>query len=370
MMDVIEEIIKFRKDLEDAKKDVKGINDKSEKSAPAKKTKPAKGASTKAAPKKKPQIVEKTKPIPKAVKSTPKKQPVPTKKTKAKPAPKKQPVPAKKTKGEHKAKPALKKQPVPTKKTKAKPAPKKQPIPAKKTKDEHKAKPALKKQPVPVKKTKAKPAPKKQPVPAKKTKQNLKQTPKVKKTQDKKQTDGKKTVKSQDVPTKGGKPSLKKSKADEKSKPEPEEEKVQTLEEQIEKEMSEDQIKNLEIEKANMEKITYKVCELLATFASNTMHQNQIWKKMRINARDGARLALRLERRGIISREKILDKGRWTYNLTLIKSPISTESIIKAPCLTCKVEQKCTLDGEVSPRTCQWINDWVLIKSTGSKSKK
>ena len=155
-----------------------------------------------------------------------------------------------------------------------------------------------------------------------------------------------------------------------KIEPEPEEEKIQTLEEQIEKDMSEDEIKNLEIEKANMEKVTYRVCELLATFASNTMHQNEIWKKMRISNRDGARLALRLERRGIISREKILDKGRWTYNLTLIKSPISTESIINAPCLTCNVEQKCTLEGEVSPRTCQLINDWVLIKTTRSKSKK
>ena len=91
---------------------------------------------------------------------------------------------------------------------------------------------------------------------------------------------------------------------------------------------------------------------------------------MRINSRDGARLALRLERRGIISREKILDKGRWTYNLTLIKSPISTESIINAPCLTCNVEQKCTLEGEVSPRTCQLINDWVLVNIARSKSKK
>ena len=186
----------------------------------------------------------------------------------------------------------------------------------------------------------------------------------------KKQPVDKKSTKPQDAPVKGKKPTKKGAKLDEKIKEEPEEEKIQTLEEQIEKEMSEDEIKNLEIEKANMEKVTYRVCELLATFPSNTMHQNQIWKKMRINSRDGARLALRLERRGIISREKILDKGRWTYNLTLIKSPISTESIINAPCLTCNVEQKCTLEGEVSPRTCQLINDWVLVNIARSKSKK
>ena len=33
MMDVIEEIIKFRKDLDDAKKEIRGINGKNKKSA-------------------------------------------------------------------------------------------------------------------------------------------------------------------------------------------------------------------------------------------------------------------------------------------------------------------------------------------------
>ena len=36
-MDVIEEIIKFRKDLDDAKKEIKGISGKNKKSAPAEK---------------------------------------------------------------------------------------------------------------------------------------------------------------------------------------------------------------------------------------------------------------------------------------------------------------------------------------------
>ena len=54
MMDVIEEIIKFRKDLDDAKKEIKGISGKNKKSTPAKKTKAAKVAPTsKSASKKK-----------------------------------------------------------------------------------------------------------------------------------------------------------------------------------------------------------------------------------------------------------------------------------------------------------------------------
>jgi len=30
--------------------------------------------------------------------------------------------------------------------------------------------------------------------------------------------------------------------------------------------------------------------------------------------------------------------------------------------LVCPVEQKCSLEGEISPRTCQLIEDWVIIE--------
>jgi len=35
--------------------------------------------------------------------------------------------------------------------------------------------------------------------------------------------------------------------------------------------------------------------------------------------------------------------------------------------LTCPVEQKCSLEGEISPLTCQLIEDWVTIEITKSK---
>ncbi|KAG2473170.1 MAG: RNA polymerase Rpc34 subunit protein [Nitrosopumilales archaeon] len=92
------------------------------------------------------------------------------------------------------------------------------------------------------------------------------------------------------------------------------------------------------------------------------MIQSELWKKLKLTSRDGSRLALKLERLGTITREKILEKWRWTYKLILKKTPISTQSLGNAPCLTCPVEQKCTLEGEVSPRSCQWIQDWVLLQ--------
>jgi len=144
-------------------------------------------------------------------------------------------------------------------------------------------------------------------------------------------------------------------------------EEQKTLEEEFEEQLTDDEIVNFQIEKINMEKLTHKVCEILATHDSEGLFQSDLWKKLKVSSRDGSRLALRLERLGIISRAKVLEKGRWTYKLILQKTPVSTQSIENAPCLTCPVEQKCTIDGEVSPRTCQWIEDWVLIQTSTKK---
>jgi DNA-binding MarR family transcriptional regulator len=111
-----------------------------------------------------------------------------------------------------------------------------------------------------------------------------------------------------------------------------------------------------------MERLNGRVCDILAEKESEGMFQSELWKKLKLSSRDGSRLALKLERMGTIYREKLLEKGRWTYKLILKKTPISTQSIENAPCLVCPVEQKCSLDGEISPRTCQLIEDWVIVE--------
>ena len=143
-----------------------------------------------------------------------------------------------------------------------------------------------------------------------------------------------------------------------------------TLEEELEEELSDSEIENFKIEKVDMERLTNKVCDILAERESDGMFQSELWKKLKLTSRDGSRLALKLERTGFITREKLLENNRWTYKLILKKTPISTESIVNSPCLTCTVEQKCSLDGEISPTNCQFIEDWVIIEmKKSSKSK-
>ncbi|MFQ5476635.1 MAG: transcriptional regulator, partial [Nitrosopumilus sp.] len=135
-----------------------------------------------------------------------------------------------------------------------------------------------------------------------------------------------------------------------------------TLEEELEEQLSDEEIENFQIEKVDMERLTNKVCDILAERESDGMFQSELWKKLKLTNQIGSRLALKLERMGTITRSKLLEKGRWTYKLILKKTPISTQSIENAPCLVCPVEQKCSLDGEISPRNCQFIEDWVIAE--------
>ena len=159
------------------------------------------------------------------------------------------------------------------------------------------------------------------------------------------------------------------SKKEEKKVPSKKEEN-KTYEEELEEQLSDEEIQNFQIEKMDMEKLTNKVCDIVVKYETDGMLQSELWKKLKLTSRDGSRLALKLERLGIISRDKILEKGRWTYKLIIKKTPVSTESIENAPCLTCPVEQKCSLEGEISPRSCQLIEDWVLISIKKSKKAK
>ena len=141
-----------------------------------------------------------------------------------------------------------------------------------------------------------------------------------------------------------------------------EEEAKRTYEEELEEQLSEEEITGFQLEKTDMDKMCNRVCEIIAGYETNGTLQSELWKKLKLSSRDGSRLALKLERMGMITREKILEKERWTYKLIIKKIPVSTKSIEGAPCLTCPVQSKCSIDGEISPKTCQWIEDWVMIE--------
>ena len=106
--------------------------------------------------------------------------------------------------------------------------------------------------------------------------------------------------------------------------------------------------------------LTSRVYKLVVEQGKEGVFQSELWKVLGLTSRDGSRLAIRLEKRGMIKREKILDGGRWTYKLTPIRLPVPINSITHSPCITCSNDTKCAPEGTYSPLSCLRIAEWVL----------
>ena len=106
--------------------------------------------------------------------------------------------------------------------------------------------------------------------------------------------------------------------------------------------------------------LTSRVYKLVVERGKDGVLQSEIWKELGLTSRDGSRLAIRLEKRGMIKRVKVLDDGRWTYKLTPLRLPANISSMESAPCIVCPVEGKCSVTTEINPFTCPLIGPWVV----------
>jgi hypothetical protein len=120
----------------------------------------------------------------------------------------------------------------------------------------------------------------------------------------------------------------------------------------------------LKLNEAQIEDLTGKVFRTIISNGKDGILQSELWKELDLTSRDGSRVAIRLEKRSLIRREKMLENGRWTYKLFAVKLPVDTTSIEQAPCLTCPVEHMCSLEGTYSPTSCNLIENWLLTSFT------
>lgn len=117
----------------------------------------------------------------------------------------------------------------------------------------------------------------------------------------------------------------------------------------------------------SIEDLTSKVFKLIVEQGKEGILQSRLWKDLNLTSRDGSRIAMRLEKRGLVTRHRVLENGRWTYRLVALRLPLDTRSIESAPCITCSIESMCTEDGSVSPNTCRLIENWVMLEYVKSK---
>ncbi|MEM1539006.1 MAG: transcriptional regulator [Candidatus Bathyarchaeia archaeon] len=103
-----------------------------------------------------------------------------------------------------------------------------------------------------------------------------------------------------------------------------------------------------------------KALQIIMSAGNEGLLQSELWRKLGASSREGSRIALKLENRGVIRREKELYEGRWTYRLYPKRLPASLNSILDCPCMMCPDSQRCAPTGAITPQNCEKLTEWLL----------
>ena len=109
--------------------------------------------------------------------------------------------------------------------------------------------------------------------------------------------------------------------------------------------------------------LEHHALKCIANTGDDGVLQSDLWRKLGASSREGSRIALKLENKGLIRREKELYDGRWTYRLYPKRKPASINSIADCPCLTCPENLRCGSWGATSPNDCEQLTEWILKQS-------
>jgi hypothetical protein len=92
--------------------------------------------------------------------------------------------------------------------------------------------------------------------------------------------------------------------------------------------------------------------------------QSDLWKKLGVSSREGSRLSLKFEEKGIIERRKVLHGGRWSYRIYTKREMVTMDSITSCPCLVCEDIDKCFEGGVRDPISCLDLTGWIDPRKT------
>ncbi|MEM0357139.1 MAG: transcriptional regulator [Candidatus Bathyarchaeia archaeon] len=103
-----------------------------------------------------------------------------------------------------------------------------------------------------------------------------------------------------------------------------------------------------------------KALQIIMSAGNSGLLQSELWRKLGASSREGSRIALKLESKGLIRRERELRNGRWTYRLYPKRLPASMDSIADCPCVMCPDSPKCGPAGNVTPQNCERLTEWLF----------
>jgi len=115
-----------------------------------------------------------------------------------------------------------------------------------------------------------------------------------------------------------------------------------------------------------------RAIRLLLKHQKKGLLQSELWHKLGVTSREGSRIAIKLEKKGMIKRVKEFAKDRWTRRLIPLIREVTIEHIRGAPCLSCEYEHICGKEGKIKPENCTKLENWVLesYRSSLKKSSK
>ncbi len=125
---------------------------------------------------------------------------------------------------------------------------------------------------------------------------------------------------------------------------------------------------------SRLSELEQKALEIIKSRGNDGIYQNELWKMLGIDSREGSRIALRLLKKGLIVREPVVHNGRRTYRLLLakpakpqVKFKVNLNTVLEIPCFTCPHLERCHVGGFFDPRTCHKLNQWIEFKIKSGK---
>jgi hypothetical protein len=109
--------------------------------------------------------------------------------------------------------------------------------------------------------------------------------------------------------------------------------------------------------------LEHKALQFVMNTGPEGILQSELWRHLGASSREGSRISIKLENKGLIRREKELQEGRWTYRLFPKRLPASIDSIADCPCMMCVDNPRCDPASSVSPQNCERLTEWLLSSS-------
>lgn len=109
------------------------------------------------------------------------------------------------------------------------------------------------------------------------------------------------------------------------------------------------------------DEIYVKALEIIRRAGPQGIWQRDLWKTLKVSSREGSRIALTLEKKGLIIREPVVQGRLKTFRLIAVSNDlkVSLEAIEGCPCFSCMNLSRCGAGQPISPENCEDLTNWL-----------